>query len=116
MVPIYRSDGEWVAVYINSHLLNVDGEWIGFVVGREVYDPGGVYIGFLSDDRRLLRKRSLDREPPRYQAPPPPERVALPPVMPLAPLFRSLPYQIIDVFEAFPEKLLFVSETRADMD
>jgi hypothetical protein len=116
MVPIYRSDGEWVAVYINGHVLNVDGEWIGFVVGREVYDPSGVYVGFLSDDRRLLRKRSLDREPPHYQPPPPPERAVLPPVMPLAPLFRSLPYQILDVFEAFPEKLLFVSETRADMD
>jgi hypothetical protein len=116
MVPIYRSDGEWVAVYVNGYLLNVEGEWIGFVVGREVYDPGGVYLGFLSDDKRLLRKRSLDREPPRRQPPPPPERVVLPPVMPLAPLFRGLPYQIIDVFETFGDKLLFVSETRSDMD
>ena len=37
MEPIYRSDGEWVAVYEKGHLFTVDGEWLGFVVGRRVF-------------------------------------------------------------------------------
>jgi hypothetical protein len=115
MVPIYRSDGEWVAVYTNGKLFNVDGEWIGFTVGREVYDTSGLYLGFLSNDRRLLRKRSVDTRP-RLEPPPRPKRPELPPNMPLAPMLASLPHQIIDLFEEHPEKLMFVSETRPDMD
>lgn len=116
MVPIYRSDGEWVAVYYKGHLFNIDGEWLGFIVGREVFDPAGLYLGFLSDDQRLLRKRSLSRQTPRRQPPPPPGRIKIPPSMPLAPLFRGLPHQIIDMFEEYPERLIYVSETRPDMD
>jgi hypothetical protein len=36
--------------------------------------------------------------------------------MPLAPLMRELPHQIIDMFEEFPERLNFISETRPDME
>lgn len=116
MVPIYRSDGEWVAVYKDGYLFNVEGEWLGFVVGRDVYDPSGAYIGFLSDDKRLLRKRSMDQVPPRRTPPPPPGRLALPANAPLAPMMPELPQQIIDMFEAYPERLLYVSETRPDME
>lgn len=116
MVPLYRSDGEWVAVYIEGHIFNVDGEWIGFVVGREVYDPGGMYLGFLSDDRRLLRKRSRPRSKQRLTPPDRPPRPKIPASMPLAPLMRSLPHYIIDMFEEYPEKLSFISETRPDME
>jgi hypothetical protein len=116
MQPIYRTDGEWVAVYENGHLFNVDGEWIGFVLGREVYDPAGEYLGFLSDDRRLLRKKTLSEIPERREAPPRPERPRVPATMPLAPLLRELPFHIIDVFEEFGEQLMYVSETRPDME
>lgn len=116
MEPIYRSDGEWVAVYHKGHVFNVDGEWIGFVVGREVYDNGGLYIGFLSDDRRLLRTRTRPTDKPRKTPPPRPPRPNIPASMPLAPLLRALPYSIIDMFEEYPEKLMFISETRPDMD
>lgn len=116
MVPIYRSDGEWVAVYEKGHLFNADGEWIGFVVGREVYDTGGVYLGFLSDDKRLLRKRTRPVNKPRRMPPPHPKRPRMPSSVPLAPLLKTLPHQIIDMFEAYPEKLRFVSETKPDMD
>lgn len=116
MTPIYRSDGEWVGVYFNGHIFNIDGEWIGFVVGREVFDAGGAYLGFLSDDRRLLRKRTRPIDRPMMPPPPPPPRPKLPSAVPLAPMFRSLPHQIIDMFEEYPEKLLYVSETRPDMD
>ena len=115
MVPIYRSDGEWVAVYVSGNLFNVDGEWIGYLVGREVYDTSGMYLGFLSNDKRLLRKRSVDTRP-RMEVPPRPERPDIPASMPLAPLFAALPHSIIDMFEEHPEKLMFISETRPDMD
>ncbi len=116
MQPIYRSDGEWVAVYIEGNIFNVDGEWLGFVSGREVFDSAGQYLGFISDDKRLLRKRSLSERPPRLQPPPRPERPRLPTNMPLAPLMRNLPHNIIDLFEEYPERLIYVSETRPDMD
>jgi hypothetical protein len=116
MVPLYRTDGEWVAVYEKGLIFNVEGEWIGFARGREVYDTAGEYLGFLSDDRRLLRKRTLNEFPPRQSPPAAPERPRLPATMPLAPLMRELPVQIIDVFEEFPDRLLYVSETRPDME
>ena len=116
MVPIYRTDGEWVAVYIDGHVFNVDGEWIGFTVGREVYDTGGLYLGFLSDDKRLLRKRTRPVDKLRLEPPPRPERPKIPASMPLAPLLPSLPHQIIDMFEEYPERLIYVSETRPDME
>ena len=115
MVPIYRSDGEWVAVYTQGHLFNVDGEWLGFAVGREVYDTGGIYLGFLSNDKRLLRKRSNITRP-RLEVPPQPVRPEIPASMPLAPMLAALPHQIIDLFEEHPEKLIYISETRPDMD
>ncbi len=116
MQPIYRSDGEWVAVYDKGHLFNCDGEWLGFVSGREVYDPSGLYLGHLSDDRRLLRTRAQPRKRPRKTPPPRPERPKLPANMPLAPMLRSLPFHLIDMFEAYPERLTFISETRPDME
>lgn len=116
MVPLYRSDGEWVAVYVDGHIFNVDREWIGFVVGREVYDPGGMYLGFLSDDRRLLRKRTRPVTKQRLKPPPAPERPKIPAHMPLAPMLRPLPHTIIDMFEEHPERLLYISETRPDME
>lgn len=116
MVPIYRSDGEWVAVYHNGYLYNCDGEWLGFVEGRKVFDSFGEYIGFLSDDRRLLRKRSMRGAPRRRRPPEPPRRPRIPAAMPLAPLMRSLPYQLVDVFEENQGRFLYVSETRPDME
>ena len=116
MVPIYRTDGERVAVYFKGQVFNVDGEWIGFAVGRDVYDTGGLYLGFLSDDKRLLRKRTRPADKLRLEPPPRPERPKIPANMPLAPLLPSLPHQIIDMFEEYPERLMYVSETRPDME
>lgn len=113
--PIYKGNGEWVAVYSQGHLFNIDGEWLGFVKGREVYDPGGGYLGFLSDDRRLLRERRPPQKS-RLAPPPRPPRPPLPSSMPLSPLLRALPYRYIDMFEEYPERLIYISETRPDMD
>jgi len=116
MQPIYRSDGEWVGVFVDGHLFNIDGEWLGFASGREIFDTAGQYLGFLSDDRRLLRKRTLSRRPPHVDAPARPERPTIPASMPLAPMMGELPHHIIDVFEEYPERMIYVSETRKDMD
>jgi hypothetical protein len=116
MVPIYRSDGEWVAVYEKGNLFNVDGEWLGFAAGRDVYDLSGMYLGFLSDDQRLLRTRTRPQTRPRLVPPPKPDKPSIPANMPLAPLLSSLPYSVIDLFEMYPEKLSHISETRPDMD
>jgi hypothetical protein len=40
----------------------------------------------------------------------------IPSHFPLAPLFKQLPFSILDVFEAFPERFRFVSDLRPDMD
>jgi hypothetical protein len=116
MEPIYRTDGAWVAVYEEGHIFTIDGEWVGFVVGRQVFDPAGEYVGFMSDDRRLLRKRVLSDPPPRRDPPPRPPRPKIPATMPLAPLLREIPYHIIDVFEEYAEELMYISETRPDME
>ncbi len=115
-VPIYRSDGEWVGIFHQGHLFNADGEWLGFVVGREVYNPRGEYLAFLSDDQRMLRKRSLISEPRKMKVPARPQRPPIPSGAPLPPSFRALPYSLIDMFEEFPERFSYISETRPDMD
>ncbi len=117
MQPIYRSDGAAVAVIHRGHLYNIDGEWIGFIRGANVYDVAGSYLGYLTDDRRLLRNRRPSNEPD--ETPPdafPPRLRGIPSHFPLAPLFRQLPYGIVDVFEEFPHRFKYVSELRPDME
>lgn len=116
MEPIYRTDGAWVGVFTDGHVFTSQAEWVGFVIGRQVFDSAGEYLGFLSDDRRLLRKRVLSDPPPRREPPAQPQRPRIPASMPLAPLLRELPYHIIDVFEEYEEQLMYISETRPDME
>lgn len=117
MTPIYRTDGEWVAMMHQGQLYNVDGEWLGFMVAEEVYDPQGRYLAYISDDRRLLRTRQEPRNKPRKT--PPPKRPERPPrvrsSVPLAPMLPGLPYSVIDMFEEYAERLIYVSDTRPDM-
>lgn len=116
MEPIYRTDGAWVAVFMDGHVFTTEGEWIGFVIGRDVFDPQGEYLGFLSDDRRLLRKRVVSDRPGRKEPPPTPDNPRLPANVALAPLMRELPFHIIDIFEEYAEQLMYVSDTRPDME
>jgi len=117
MQPIYRSDGATVAIVHCGYLYNRDGEWIGFLRGAEVYGSNGDYLGFLTEDRRLLRTR---RPPQQEPLPPPPfwppRLRRVPERFPLAPLFKQLPFGLIDVFEEFPERFKYVSELRPDLD
>lgn len=78
------------------YLFNVDGEWIGFTVRRDVYDTDGFYLGFLSDDKRLLRKRTRPTDKLHLEPPPRPERPKIPASMPLAPLLPFLPLALAE--------------------
>lgn len=116
MHPIYRSDGQAVAVVHRGNLYNVDGDWLGCLRGAEIFGFEGDFLGTLSEDRRLLRSR----RPPQRERIPPPDRPlrlrGIPEMFPLAPMFKQLPYGTIDVFEEFPHLFDYVGETRQDLD
>ncbi len=116
MVPVYRSDGEPIAVIHLGGLYNIDGEWVGDLRGQEVYGINGEYVGFISQDHRLLRARRPPDRPAITPPAVPPRLRGIPVRFPLAPLFKQLPYDVIDVFEENPERFKYVSELRPDMD
>ena len=116
MKPIYRTDGEWVALIHQGHLFNVDGEWLGFMIANDVYDPQGYYLAYISDDKRLLRSRQEPRDKARKTPPPKrPQRPRVRSSVPLSPMLASLPYSTIDMFEEYEARLSFISDTRPDM-
>ena len=116
-VPIYRSDGEWVAMVAGLYLYNRSGEWIGWREGREVYSRDGEYVGYLSDDQRVLRKRVRQQRPLReLPSPLPPLRIRVPSSVPLAPMFSELRWEVLDVFEENPDVFEFVSELKPDWE
>lgn len=118
-VAIYTSRGEVGAFMEYPHLFSPTGEWIGFVTPkREVYSVLGVYVGYITNEPRILRKRSTSALKPHLAAPPPPPKTYLPATVPLAPLMSELTHSIIDVLLDEPERLhtLDVGELREDLD
>jgi hypothetical protein len=118
-VPIYTTDGDLEAFMVYPMIYNRSGEWIGFItVEREVYSVRGYYVGWLSDDPRILRKRSYNFNKPRLTPPPPPQKMLVPPSVPLAPMMSSLGYETVDVLLEEPEKMptLDSGEFKEDMD
>jgi hypothetical protein len=111
--PIYRTDGEWMAILYQCNLFDTMGEWIGWLDGSDVYTLDGEYVGYISRDGRLLRQRTVPyrqrRTPP---AEPPPFKA--PEIIPLPPMFAELSYSVIDVFEEQPDAFGLVSELRPD--
>lgn len=119
IIPIYASNGEAEAFLVFPYLFNRSGEWIGWVTPkREVYSVMGIFVGSLSNDARILRKRSEDENRPRVQPPPKPRKIAPPPNVPLAPMMSDLPLSLIDVLQEQPERLHTIDsgELREDMD
>jgi hypothetical protein len=113
LIPIYRSDGEWVALLEGRSLYDTMGDWIGWLEGREVFSRDGEYAGYLSDDQRILRRRARQRRPLRTPPPPPPA-IRVPAKVPLAPLFAEIPWEVVDVFEEEPHIFRYVSEFKPD--
>lgn len=119
IIPIYASNGEAEAFLAFPYLFNRTGEWIGFVTPkREVYSVMGNFVGNLSDDTRIIRKRSENELKPRLQPPPKPGKIAAPSSIPLAPMMSDLPLSLIDVLQDEPDRLHTVDggELREDMD
>lgn len=119
MIPIYSSKGEVDAFLVFPNLFNRSGEWIGWVTPqREVYSVMGSYVGFLTNDPRIVRKRSENALRPRLKPPQHPGRISTPATTPLAPLMSELTHSIVDVLVEEPERLHTIDsgELREDMD
>lgn len=118
-VPIYTSLGDFEAFLIYPMIFNITGEWIGFVTReRDVYSVHGEYVGWLSDDPRILRKRSYDYVKPKLTPPQGPSKSPPPASVPLAPMMPELRFDTIDVLQEEPERMPTVDagEFRPDMD
>jgi len=119
IIPIYSSRGEVDAYLVFPYLFNRSGEWIGWVTPqREVYSVLGNYVGFLTNDPRIVRRRSDDATKPRMKGPPRPQRIVTPANAPLAPLMSDLSQSLVDVLVEEPERLHTVDtgEFREDLD
>lgn len=118
IIPIYSSRGEVDAYLVFPYLFNRSGEWIGLVTPqREVYSVLGSYVGYLTNDPRIVRKRSEDAFKPRLKMPPSPGRIPLPATTPLAPLMSDLPQGLVDILVEEPDRLHTIDsgELREDM-
>lgn len=119
IIPIYSSRGEVEAFLAFPYLFNRSGEWIGCVTPqRDVYSVMGFYVGSLTNDPRIVRKRSENDLRPHLKVSPPPGRINIPAQLPLAPLMSDLPHSLVDVLVEEPERLHTVDsgELREDMD
>ncbi|HET6596875.1 MAG TPA: hypothetical protein VFG81_14720 [Anaerolineales bacterium] len=119
IIPVYSSRGEVEAFLVFPYLFNRSGEWIGWVtVQREVYSVLGAYVGFLTDDPRIVRRRSEGDMRPRLKVSSPPGRLNTPATIPLAPLLSDLTHSLVDVLVEEPERLhtLDSGELREDID
>lgn len=119
IIPIYTSRGEAEAFLVFPYIFNRSGEWIGWATPkREIYSVLGYYVGSLTNDARIVRKRSDEDDKPRLKPPPKPGKIAPPATVPLAPLMSDLTLSLIDVLQDEPERLhaLDSGEFRQDMD
>ncbi len=119
-IPIYTTRGDYEAFLVYPMIYNLNGEAIGFVTPqREVYSIRGEYVGTLTNDPRILRKRTYDYSKQRISVPTgyPLKRVA-PPSAPLPPMMAELSFDTIDVLDEYPELLptADAGEFRPDMD
>ena len=119
VIPIYTTKGDPEAFLQYPYLFNRAGEWVGFVTtNRDVYSVRGEYVGTLTNDPRIVRKRSTATLQGRLEPPAAPKKILLPANVPLAPLMQELSHALIDVLIEMPERLhtLDAGESREDMD
>lgn len=119
IIPIYTTKGDPEAFLQYPYLYNRTGEWIGFVNSkREVYSVLGEYVGSLTNDPRIVRKRSTSALRPNIEPPPAPKKISIPASIPLAPMMPELSHSLIDILIDMPERLhtLDSGESRQDMD
>jgi hypothetical protein len=118
-IPIYNSKGEPEAILVYPYIYNLSGEWVGWTTeDRQVFSLLGIYVGFLSNDPRILRKRSVDWINTRRPTPPPAPHVRPMANIPLAPLMPELMYDTMDVLLEDPDALHTqdTGELKEDLD
>ena len=118
IIPIYTSRGDAEAFLAFPYLYNRAGEWIGFVTSqREVYSVLGFHVGTLTNDPRIIRKRSLESKV-RIKPPKAPAQIRISATIPLAKLMSDLTPENVDVLMDEPELLhtLDAGEMRQDLD
>lgn len=118
VIPIYTTAGEPAAYLAYPYIFGRGGDWIGWVTAsREVYSVLGYYVGYLSNDPRVLRRRS-DPALGRLDPPPAPGRIRVPAQVPLARMMSELSHEVVDVLMEEPERLHTsdLGELRDDMD
>jgi hypothetical protein len=118
IIPIYTTAGEPAAYLAYPYVFGKSGDWVGWVTpSREVFSVLGLYVGYLTNDPRILRKRS-DSDRPRQPPPLAPRRMPIPAQVPLAPMMSELSNEIVDVLMEEPERLHTsdVGELRPDLD
>jgi hypothetical protein len=119
LIPIYTTKGDAEAFLLYPYLFNRSGDWIGFVTpGREVYSVLGDYVGTLTNDPRIVGKRTTSTFEPRLKPPPTPQRVSLPATIPLPRMMAELSYSLIDILLDAPDRLHTIDsgESRQDLD
>jgi hypothetical protein len=119
LIPIYTSKGDAEAFMLYPYLFNRSGEWIGVVTPqREVYSVLGDYVGTLTNDPRIISKRTTSTLKRRLKLPPTPQKVSPPATIPLPPMMADLSYSVIDVLLDAPERLHTIDsgESREDLD
>jgi hypothetical protein len=119
LIPIYTTKGDADAFLQYPYLFNRSGDWIGFVTpNREVYSVRGEFVGTLTNDPRIVGKRTMNETKPHLTPPATPKRVQPPTNIPLPPMMPELNYSLIDVLLDEPEKLhtLDGGEFQEDMD
>jgi hypothetical protein len=100
LIPIYTTLGDLGGYLRYPYIFNLVGEWIGWIKqNRDVYSVSGVYVGWLSNDPRILRRRSDGYDRPRETPPAPPDRIIPPAHAPLAPMMPELPMSVYDVLD-----------------
>ncbi|MDP1716072.1 MAG: hypothetical protein Q8L41_15135 [Anaerolineales bacterium] len=119
LIPIYTTQGDAEAFLSYPYLFNRNGDWIGFATTqKEVYSVLGNYVGTLTDEPRIVSKRTTSTLKPRLNPPPQPQKVYPPATIPLPPMMAELSHSVIDVLLDAPERLHTVDsgEYRQDMD
>jgi hypothetical protein len=119
LIALYTTRGDAEAFFLYPYLFNRVGEWIGFVTPRrEVYSVLGEYVGMLTDEKRIIRKRTTSTLMPHLNPPRRPPKVYPPATVPLPPMMSELSQSLVDVLLEMPERLHTVDsgEYRQDMD
>jgi hypothetical protein len=119
LIPLYTTRGDAEAFLLYPYLFNRIGEWIGFVTPqREVYSVLGDYVGMLTDEKRIIRKRTTGSLKPRITPPPVPPKMLPSATIPLPPMMSELSHSMIDVLLDMPELLHTrdAGDNRQDMD